>query len=142
MGISYCGTTLYKSNMSRERALRVSQIVQSYELEKLAISDVYWDRVIAIEFDGIQDVYDLEVPGHHNFVANDVVVHNSIEQDADVVLFIYRDELYNPDTELKNIADILVAKHRHGPTGSVQLFFRKHLTQFVDAEVYHRSLEF
>jgi replicative DNA helicase len=74
-------------------------------------------------------------------ILSDLRESGSIEQDADVVMFIYRDELYNPDTEMKNIADILVAKHRHGPTGVVQLFFRKHLAQFVDAEVYHRSLQ-
>lgn len=75
-------------------------------------------------------------------ILSDLRDSGSIEQDADVVMFIYRDELYNPDTELKNIADIIISKHRHGPTGTVQLFFRKHLAQFVDAEVYHRSLEF
>jgi replicative DNA helicase len=75
-------------------------------------------------------------------ILSDLRDSGSIEQDADVVMFIYRDELYNPDSELKNIADIIVAKHRHGPTGTVQLFFRKHLAQFVDAQVYHRSLEF
>jgi replicative DNA helicase len=75
-------------------------------------------------------------------ILSDLRESGSIEQDADVVMFIYRDEMYNADTELKNIADILVAKHRHGPTGTVQLFFRKQLAQFVDAEVYHRSLEF
>jgi replicative DNA helicase len=75
-------------------------------------------------------------------ILSDLRESGSIEQDADVVMFIYRDEMYNPDTEMKNIADIIVAKHRHGPTGTVQLFFRKHLAQFVDAEVYHRTLEF
>ncbi len=75
-------------------------------------------------------------------ILSDLRESGSIEQDADVVIFIYRDELYNPDTELKNIADVIIAKHRHGPTGSIQLFFRKHLAQFVDAEVYHRNIEF
>jgi len=75
-------------------------------------------------------------------ILSDLRESGSIEQDADVVMFIYRDEMYNPETEMKNIADIIVAKHRHGPTGTVQLFFRKHLAQFVDAEVYHRTLEF
>lgn len=75
-------------------------------------------------------------------ILSDLRDSGSIEQDADVVMFIYRDELYNPDSELKNIADVIVSKHRHGPTGTVQLFFRKHLAQFVDAQVYHRSLEF
>ena len=75
-------------------------------------------------------------------ILSDLRESGSIEQDADVVMFIYRDEMYNEDTELKNIADIIVSKHRHGPTGTVQLFFRRQLAQFVDAEVYHRSLEF
>jgi replicative DNA helicase len=75
-------------------------------------------------------------------ILSDLRESGSIEQDADVVMFIYRDEMYNPETETKNIADIMVSKHRHGPTGTVQLFFRKHLAQFVDAEVYHRTLEF
>jgi replicative DNA helicase len=75
-------------------------------------------------------------------ILSDLRESGSIEQDADVVMFIYRDEMYNEDTEMKNIADIIVSKHRHGPTGTVQLFFRKQLAQFVDAEVYHRSLEF
>jgi replicative DNA helicase len=75
-------------------------------------------------------------------ILSDLRESGSIEQDADVVMFIYRDEMYNPDTEMKNIADIIIAKHRHGPTGTVQLFFRKHLAQFVDAEVYHSSADF
>lgn len=74
-------------------------------------------------------------------ILSDLRESGSIEQDADVVVFIYRDEMYNPDTEVKNIADIIVAKHRHGPTGTIQLYFRKHLAQFVDAEVHRRSLE-
>jgi replicative DNA helicase len=74
-------------------------------------------------------------------ILSDLRESGSIEQDADVVMFIYRDELYNPETEMQNIADVIVAKHRHGPTGTIQLFFRKHLAQFMDAEVYHRSLE-
>ena len=75
-------------------------------------------------------------------ILSDLRESGAIEQDADVVVFLYRDELYNPETESKNIADVIVAKHRHGPTGTIQLFFRKHLAQFVDAEVYHHNLEF
>jgi replicative DNA helicase len=58
------------------------------------------------------------------------------------VMFIYRDEMYNPDTEQKNIADIIVAKHRNGPTGTVQLFFRNRLAQFLDAETRREPVEF
>jgi replicative DNA helicase len=66
----------------------------------------------------------------------------SLEQDADVVMFIYRDELYHPETEMQHIADIMVAKHRNGPTGTVQLFFRQHLAQFLDAETREQPLEY
>jgi len=106
---------------------------------QLARGDIYWAQVVAIEPDGIEDVYDLEVPEHHNFVAEDIVVHNSLEQDADVVMFIYREEMYNPDTELKNIADIIVAKHRNGPTGKVPLFFKKELAQFHEIELFQEE---
>ena len=55
-----------------------------------------------------------------------------MEQDADIVCFIYRDDYYNPDTEQKNVAELIVAKHRNGPVGTVQLFFRKDITRFYD----------
>ncbi len=66
----------------------------------------------------------------------------SLEQDADIVMFIYRDELYHPETERPNIADIIIAKHRNGPTGNVQLFFRKRLAQFLDAEIQRQPVDF
>ena len=61
----------------------------------------------------------------------------SIEQDADVVMFIYRDEVYNKETEKKNIAEIIVAKHRNGPIGSANLFFRADRTKFMDLDTSH-----
>ncbi len=67
---------------------------------------------------------------------SDLRESGSIEQDADVVLFIYRDEKYNPDSEKKGIADIIVAKHRNGPTGQVQLLFMDRTTKFLDLEVF------
>lgn len=72
----------------------------------------------------------------------DLRASGSLEQDADVVMFIYRDELYNPDTERPNIAEVIVAKHRNGPTGTVQLFFRDRLAQFLDAETRQEPVEF
>ena len=77
-------------------------------------------------------MFDATVPGTHNFVANDIVVHNSIEQDADVVLFIYRDEYYNPESDQRGLAEIIVAKHRNGPIGSTRLAFRDQYTQFAN----------
>jgi replicative DNA helicase len=142
LGMQYCGTNLYKANLSRERAQAVADVVQSEELHYLANSDVYWDRVVSIEPDGIERVYDLTAPGNHNFVANNIIVHNSIEQDADAVLFIYREDYYIEDTDRQNIADVIVAKHRHGSTGTVSLYFRKELTQFRDLELQHTDLDY
>lgn len=59
----------------------------------------------------------------------------ALEQAADIVTFIYRDDVYNPDSERKHIADIIIAKHRNGPTGEVPLYFQASQTLFRDIEV-------
>jgi replicative DNA helicase len=61
---------------------------------------------------------------------SDLRESGSIEQDADIVMFIYRDEYYNPDTEKKATAEVIIAKHRSGPVGTVELYFEKSLTKF------------
>jgi replicative DNA helicase len=65
---------------------------------------------------------------------SDLRESGSIEQDADIVMFIYRDDMYDENSERPNIADIIVAKHRNGPTGVISLFFRKEVTQFIDSQ--------
>ena len=133
-GIStaYCGAKIYQQNVSRERASRIANVVLSPDLARLAQSDVYWDEIVAIEPAGMEEVFDLTVERNHNFVANDIILHNSIEQDADVVMFIYREEIYKPETEKQNIAEIIIGKQRNGPIGSVDLVFLKQLTRFED----------
>lgn len=133
LGNAYCGTGLYKQNLSRDRAGRLAQVVQSQAIDHLADSHVYWDTIRAIEPDGETEVYDLTVPGNSNFVCADIVAHNSIEQDSDVVMFLYRDEVYNDATETPNQAEIIVAKHRNGPTDTISLYFDKTITRFLDA---------
>jgi len=131
VGQTYCGNSLYRRNVSRARATRVASAVVSTELACLAESDVYWDEIVSIERTGEEEVYDLTVEGLHNFVANDIIVHNSIEQDADMVMFLYRDEYYNPDSDDKGIAEIIIGKHRNGPTGKVQLAWMEQYTKFA-----------
>jgi replicative DNA helicase len=87
---------------------------------------------VSIEPDGVDDVYDLTVDDLHNFVAEDMSVHNSIEQDADLVMFIYRDEYYNDESDQQGLAEIHLAKHRNGPTDSVKLSFLKRYAKFAD----------
>ena len=72
---------------------------------------------------------------------SDLRESGTIEQDADAVMFLYRDEFYNPDdTEFPNQADVLLSKHRHGPTGDIQLYFEKSITKFMDVNVQRVDL--
>ena len=103
-------------------------------------SDVWWDELVSVEPAGDADVFDLTVEDMHNFVAGGIVAHNSIEQDADAVMFLYRDEYYNgPKSEKPGIAEVIIAKHRNGPTGSVELAFRRELTRFENLEKRHTT---
>ncbi|MBD1884317.1 replicative DNA helicase [Microcoleus vaginatus] len=139
LGNLYCGTTLYKHNLGRERAFRLATIVKSDELALLSKSDIYWDEIASIEVDGEAEVYDLTVPALHNFVANDIIVHNSIEQDADLVIMLYRDEYYNPDSPDRGIAEVIITKHRNGPTGIIKLLFDAQYTCFRNLASPKRS---
>jgi replicative DNA helicase len=95
--------------------------------------DVNWDQIASIRPDGIDEVFDLTVEGLHSFTAGDLIVHNSIEQDADVVMFLFRPEYYKSD-EKPGIAEVIVAKHRNGPTGTIELKFRRDHTRFYNLE--------
>ena len=61
----------------------------------------------------------------------------SIEQDADIVTFIYREDYYNPETDRKNIADLIIAKHRNGPTGRIELYFQPDRIRFMSLDKKH-----
>lgn len=98
--------------------------------ERLAESDVLWDRIVAITDLGEQPVFDATVPVTHNFLANGIVAHNSLEQDSDVVLFIYRDALYDREKADDGDTELIVAKHRNGPTGVVHLTFLPRFARF------------
>jgi replicative DNA helicase len=71
----------------------------------------------------------------HRPVLSDLRESGSIEQDADLVAFIHREEIYNPNTDRKNIADVILAKHRNGPVGQVSLRFFPAQTRFADLEL-------
>jgi replicative DNA helicase len=126
-------STLYKSEISRARMRRLADALDDEYLASLAESDVLWDRVVAITPCGEEEVFDATVEMTHNFLANGIVAHNSIEQDADVVMFIYRHEYYHPeDQERKGIAEVIVAKHRAGSTGPVEVTFQPEFTRFAN----------
>ena len=75
----------------------------------------------------------------HRPMLSDLRESGSIEQDADLVMFLYRDEYYNKETEDKNMAECIVAKHRNGPVGTVKMAFLGALSKFGDLDVIHKD---
>src|SRR5581483_9152545 len=115
-----------------------SNAMPSKSLITLAVPVLYWDEIFSIEELGIQYVYDATVEDVHNFVANGIIVHNSIEQDSDIVMFLLRREYYAP-YDKPGLAELIVAKNRHGAVGSVNMTYRKELAQFANYSPMHAS---
>jgi replicative DNA helicase len=138
MNTSYCGSSLFKKGISRQRMQTLYNVLPSQELKILVEPDIYWDEIIAIDELGIEDVYDATVEDVHNFVANGIIVHNSIEQDSDIVMFLLRREYYDP-YDKPGMAELIVAKNRHGAVGTVNLTYRKELAQFANYSPMHST---
>lgn len=132
IGTNYCGTALYRAGASRERMARCAQALDSDLLRSVATDDVFWDRVVEIEPLGEQPVYDATVKGTHNFIADGIAAHNSIEQDADMVILLHREDAYEKESPRAGEADLIVAKHRNGPTATITVAFQGHYSRFVD----------
>ena len=126
------GSTLQKSAPCRDRLSRIAAVLDDASIEMVATNDVAWDRVVGIDPDGEELVYDATVAGAHNFVANGIAAHNSIEQDADMVILLHREELYERESPRAGEADFIVAKHRNGPTATITVAFQGHYSRFVD----------
>jgi replicative DNA helicase len=119
-------------NPSRMRIRRIAQVLGDAELDMLASNDVYWDTIKSIDSKGEQAVYDATVLDSHNFIANGVNLHNSIEQDSDVVILLHREDHYEKESPRAGEADFIVAKHRNGPTATVTVAFQGHYSRFTD----------
>jgi replicative DNA helicase len=132
IGTAYCGSALYKSCPSRGWLARIAEVLDSRSLGEIASDDVFWDKVVAIEPLGPQPVYDATVKQTHNFLANGIVAHNSLEQDADMVVLLHREDAYERESPRAGEADLILAKHRNGPTGLVTVAFQGHYSRFVD----------
>lgn len=137
LNMQHCGTALYKNGISRARMQRIHRVLPFATLKHLAESDVLWDEIVSIRSLGVQDTYDITVDNAHNFVANDFVTHNSIEQDADIVMFLYRPEYYGltegeDGQPVQGVGEIIISKHRNGALDTVQLKFIGKFTKFTN----------
>ncbi|MGF0317988.1 replicative DNA helicase [Nocardia fluminea] len=132
MGSRFCGSTMWKRSPSRSRLARVAAVLDDADIEMLATNDVFWDKIVEITSLGEQDVYDGTVPGTHNFVAQGISAHNSLEQDADMVILLHRPDAIERDDPRGGEADLIVGKHRNGPTATITVAHQLHLSRFVD----------
>jgi replicative DNA helicase len=117
---------------TRIRLSRIADVLESSDLRMLTTNDVFWDEVRETVSLGEQPVFDATVLGTHNFIANGISVHNSLEQDADMVILLHREDAYERESPRAGEADLIVAKHRNGPTATVTVAFQGHYSRFVD----------
>jgi replicative DNA helicase len=116
----------------RPRLHQVAALLEDPEIHALATSDVFWDKIIEISSIGEHDVYDGTVPGTNNFVAQGISAHNSLEQDADMVILLNRPDAFDRDDPRGGEADLILAKHRNGPTKTVTVAHQLHLSRFTN----------
>jgi replicative DNA helicase len=142
-GTAYGGSAHFKFAPSRDLVLSYANLLADEDLRSMATSDLFWDRVVAVEADGEEDVFDLTVPGPASWLADGIVSHNSgaLEQDADVILFLYRARVYKEDVppDEENIAEVIIGKQRNGPIGTVKVVFLPQYARFENAADFHRQ---
>jgi replicative DNA helicase len=143
-GTAYGGKAHFAFAPSRDVLNEYAELLDDPYLQALADSDIFWDTIKTIEHDGCETVYDLSVPDYHAWIANDIFSHNSgaIEQDADLVSFIYRPEYYQiledeNGQSLKGVAEFIVAKHRNGATDTIKLKFTDKFAKFGNLDDPH-----
>ena len=131
-GLPAAGSALDVVEAPRAPMAEVAGVLDGADLEVVATNDVLWDAIASIEPIGEQPVYDATVLGTHNFVVEGIAAHNSLEQDADMVILLHRDDVYEKESTRPGEADLIVAKHRNGPTRDITVAFQGHYSRFVD----------
>jgi replicative DNA helicase len=136
-GHSIGGNHRFNAAPSRKVAGGYASISEDDALRLWADNELFWDRVVEVRPEGVEKVFDLTVPGPSSWLADGIVSHNSgaIEQDSDLILFVYREEMYAKEKtpqEAKGVAEIIIGKNRSGPMRDVKLAFLSQFTRFED----------
>ncbi|GAC1399694.1 MAG: replicative DNA helicase [Mycobacterium sp.] len=126
------GSAPRKRAPGRTRLRRAAAVLDDPGLYDLATNDVSWDRIVEITSIGMHDVYDGTVSGTHNFTANCISIHNSLEQDADMVILLHRPDAFERDDPRGGEADLILGKHRNGPTKTITVAHQLHLSRFTN----------
>ena len=121
-----------KRNLSGDRQQEVSEISRSLKVSEISRSLKALARELNVPIIALSQLSrSVESRQVKRPMLSDLRESGSLEQDADIVMFLYREDYYNPETENKNITELIVAKHRNGPVGTINLFFHKQFTKFV-----------
>jgi hypothetical protein len=135
--------THFRFAPSRAHLLEYAELLDDEVLRSRATADLFWDRIVAIEPDGEDEVFDLTVPGPASWLADGIVSHNSgaLEQDADLILFLYRPSIYKEDLppDEANLTEVIIGKQRNGPVGTVKVVFLPQYARFENVAELHRQ---
>jgi replicative DNA helicase len=126
------GEKMWTHAPGRKRLHRIAKVFDDCNLHDLATNDVFWDKIVEITSIGMHDVYDGTVSGTHNFVANLISLHNSLEQDSDMVILLHRPDAFERDDPRGGEADLILGKHRNGPTKTITVAHQLHLSRFAN----------
>ena len=143
-GTSYGGAAHFRFAPSRDTIASYAAVLDDPALHDAVENDLFWDRIVSITPAGEEEVYDLTVPGPASWLADGIVSHNSgaLEQDADVVMFVFRPSRYERTDENENLAEIIIAKQRNGPIDTVSLTFLSDQTRFASLDRRHAGPEY
>ncbi len=130
-GTSYGGTSHFRFAPSRAMIVEYAALLDDDVLFAHGSNDLFWDRVIEVEPDGEEEVFDLTVPGPASWLADGIVSHNSgaLEQDSDIVLMLWKDK-EETAAGAPRLIHGSIAKNRNGPTGIFSLLFASEQARF------------
>lgn len=111
---------------------KIYSLVQTKKNKKCVT--FFYTTLKRIVYAGLNPVYDETIPVYHNYLEKKLILHNSIEQDADVVIMLYRENYYQESKEKDQITEVIIAKNRNGPVGTARLMFDAAITTFKNLE--------